>query len=95
MPYKAGYAKKKKEAVVDIFQHIKRLRLNLTDFQSQRNCHRILSSAQSESNWRIWWTKLNPGYKDTLSRASIFRCYAVLLKAFYGHVLPPWDAKGS
>jgi hypothetical protein len=35
------------------------------------------------------------GYKDYVSKANNLSCYAVLVKAPYGHVLPPPVTKGS
>jgi hypothetical protein len=53
---------------------LKCLPLSFTDFHSKHEFARKSSSEKFEGSARIWWTQLNPAYKDSFPRASNFRC---------------------
>jgi hypothetical protein len=71
----------------------KRLPLKITDCHSKSDFDRELSSAQCEGRGTIWCTLLNPGYKNSFSKANNSCCYGLLVHAAYDHVLPPPEAK--
>jgi len=75
MPHRAGHGKSRRQSIYS--SKIKPLPSILIDCHIKCGFNRKSSSAQFEGDDKICWTYLNPGCKDSCSRANNF-CYAML-----------------